>query len=116
MRLVYEKYKGCEDIITIDLHNGYSIIAIKSWDRDTSTYAVELRLKQNTIEKWDLIEKAESLEFNTTRQFINSAILKEVSTLLSDGFFDYYIKRNKYEIECYNKGFELLDNEGMGVA
>ena len=32
MRLKYEKYKGLDNIITIDLHNGFTVIAISSFN------------------------------------------------------------------------------------
>lgn len=41
-RLTYTEYKGCRDILTIDLHNGYTIIAIKSWTREYNNYYVEI--------------------------------------------------------------------------
>ena len=108
-KLVYESYKGCKDILSINLNNGYSVIAIKSWDTEKQCYFVELRLKENSIEKWDLIENAESIQFNEDYKTINREILKHVATLLSDGFFNHYINRNKYEIKCYNKGFKYYD-------
>ena len=37
-RLEYENYKGCKDVITIDLHNDYTVIAIKSWNPDEQKY------------------------------------------------------------------------------
>ena len=110
-RLTYENYRGCKDIITIDLHNGYTVIAIKSWNPDEHKYTVQLMLKENTVGKWDLIEKAESLEFNVDYRIINKAILKHVATLLSDGFFDYYINRYEYDIECQNRGNDLFEKE-----
>ena len=110
-RLTYENYRGCKDILTIDLHNGYTVIAIKSWNPDEHKYTVQLMLKENTVNKLDLIEKAESLEFNVDYKIINKAILKHVATLLSDGFFDYYIDRYEYELKCFNRGNELFENE-----
>ena len=113
-RLTYENYRGCKDIITIDLHNGYTVIAIKSWNPEEHKYTVELRLKENATEKWDLIEKAESLEFNIDYKIINKAILKQVATLLSEGFFDKYIKRYEFEMECFDTGYdELLGNKNV---
>ena len=56
-RLKYEKYRGMDNIITIDLHNGYITIAIIG-KNETGTYDVQLMLKENTVDKWDLIEKA----------------------------------------------------------
>lgn len=105
-RLKYDKYKGMDNIITIDLHNGYTTIAIISKD-ENGTYDVQLMLKENTVDKWDLIEKAEHLTFNSDDKRIYSAILKTVSTYLQEGFFNYYING------CYkrfgNKGNLLHD-------
>ena len=109
-RLKYEKFNNSNDIITIDLHNGYTIIAIKSWNPDEHKYIVQLMLKENTVDKWDLIEKAESLEFDVDYKIINKAILKHIATLLSDGFFDYYIGRYKYELKCFDIGNEIVEN------
>ena len=49
-RLTYENYRGCKDILTIDLHNGYTVIAIKSWNPDEHKYTVQLMLKENTVD------------------------------------------------------------------
>lgn len=115
-RLEYKNYRGCKDIITIDLHNNYTVIAIKSWNPDEHKYEVQLMLKENTVDKWDLIEKAESLEFNANYKIINKAILKHVATLLSDGFFDYYIDRYEYELNCFNIGNDLAESERLNAS
>lgn len=112
-RLTYKEYKGSKDILLIDLHNGYTIVAIKIWNSDKHKYIVELRIKENTIEKWDLIEKAESLEFEVDYKVINKVILKRVSELLSEGFFNYYIERYEYENKCIEKGNEIYENETL---
>ena len=112
-KLTYENYKGCKDIITIDLHNDYTVIAIKSWNTNEQKYYVQLMLKENTVDKWDLIEKAESLEFNVDYKIINKAILKHVATLLSDGFFDYYIDRYEYELKCFDRGNSIIEKERL---
>ena len=109
-RLEYRNYMGCKDILTIDLHNGYTVIAIKSWNPDEHKYYIQLMLKENTVDKWDLIEKAESLEFNVDYKIINKAILKHIATLLSDGFFDYYIQRYEYELKCFDISDNLREN------
>ena len=115
-RLEYKNYRGCKDIITIDLHNHYTVIAIKSWNSDEHKYTVQLMLKDNTVDKWDLIEKADEIEFHVGYKIINKAILKHVATLLSDGFFDYYIDRYEYELKCFNRGNELFENERLSGA
>ena len=114
-KLTYAEYRGCKDILTIDLHNDYTVIAIKSWNPDEHKYTVELRLKKNSVDKWDLIEKAESLEFNVDYKIINKAILKHVATLLSDSFFDYYIDRYEYELECFDRGNSIIEKERLAA-
>ena len=98
MKLKYEKYKGLDNIITIDLHNGFSVIAISSFNEENNEYVAELHLKDNQISDWKLIEETENnivLKVNDKR--INSAILKQVATFLNEGFFDKYIERYEYE-------------------
>lgn len=111
-KLVYEKIN--DNLITIDLHNGYTVIAILSWNHEDQNYSVQLRLKENTIEKWDLIEEAENIVFNTNYKFIYKAVLKQVSTYLENGFFDKYIDRFEYECRCFDKGNEFFEHERLG--
>ena len=112
-KLTYENYRGCKDILTIDLHNDYTVIAIKSWNSDKHKYTIQLMLKENTVDKWNLIEKAESLEFNVDYKIINKAILKHVATLLSEGFFDYYIERYEFELKCFDRGNSIIEKERL---
>ena len=102
-KLKYEKFRNTNNIITIDLHNGYTIIAIIG-KSEHGTYDVQLMLKENTIDKWDLIDKAEHLTFNATENTICSAILKQVAIFLEEGFFDYYVNRYEYELKCFDLG------------
>lgn len=111
MRLKYERYNDSDNVIIIDLHNGYSVIAVSGFNISKQNYTTTLFLKANTISDWKLIEKAEYLEFNATRNTINSAILKQVSIYLEEGFFDYYIDRYKYEMKCFDIGNELCEKE-----
>ena len=108
-RLTYEKINNSNDAIKIDLHNGYSIIAISGWNQKKKCYTTTLSLKDNTIDVTELIEKAELLEFYTDHKTINSAILKQVSIYLDDGFFDYYINRYRYRMDCLDMIDDLLD-------
>ena len=111
-RLKYEKYKGMYNIITIDLHNKYTILAIISRG-ETSSYNVQLMLKHNTVDTWVLIENAENLTFNASENTIYSAILKTISTYLHEGFFNYYINRYEYELECFEIGNELMEEKEL---
>ena len=111
-RLKYEKYRNSNEIITIDLHNGYTVIAIST--RENGSYITTLFLKENTIDTWKLIEKAENLEFHANQNTIDSAILKKVSSFLEEGLFDYYIERYEYEMKCFDIGDEIKQKERLG--
>ena len=109
-RLTYENYNGCKDILTIDLHNDYTVIAIKSYNSDDHTYTIEFHLKENTTNMWELIDDA-TITFNTDHKTINSAILKHVATLLSNGFYDYFVERYDYELKCFDIGNNTLSED-----
>lgn len=115
-KLTYEKINNSNDVIKIDLHNGYSVIAMSGWNPVKKCYTTTLSLKNNTIDTATLIEKAESLEFYASAKTINSAILKQVSMYLNEGFFDYYVERYKYEMHCFDLGNEIIERERMYYA
>ena len=113
-RLKYEKFNNSNEVITINLHNGYSVIAITGFNTENRVYTTTLFLKENTIDTWKLIENAENLEFHANHNTINSAILKQVSTFLQEGFFNYYIQRYEYEMKCFDKGNSIYEKERLG--
>ena len=113
-RLKYEKFNNSNDVIMIDLHNGYTVIAVTGFDIENRVYTTTLYLKENTVDTWKLIENAENLEFHVNHNTINSAILKQVSTFLEEGFFAYYIQRYEYELKCFDIGNEIAEKERLG--
>ena len=109
-KLKYENYNGCKDIITIDLHNDYTVIAIKSWSKENNNYTVEFHLKEKHTDMWELIHDATTV-FDVDHKTINSAILKHVATLLSDGFYDHFIKRYEYQLRCFDVGNNVISED-----
>lgn len=112
-KLTYQKYKGLENIITIDLQNDYTVIAIISKDEETNKHNITLFLKENTVDDWKLIQNAENIELDGNVRNINAAILKHVATLLHDGFFDYYIDRYDYELKCFDIGNTIIEERDI---
>ena len=115
-RLKYEKFNNSNEVIMIDLHNGYTVIAVTGFDVENRVYTTTLFLKENTIDTWKLVENAENLEFHANQNTINSAILKQVSEFLKEGFFDYYIDRYKYESKCFDVGNDLAESERLNAS
>ena len=112
-KLTWKKINNSNDVISIDLHNGYEVIAV-SGRTGKDTYTTTLFIKEHTVSKWDLIEKAQNIELHT--RSINSTILKLVANYLKDGFFDYYINRLEYEMKCFDKGNDFYEHEGNGES
>lgn len=110
-RLKYEKYNNSNDVITIDLHNEYTVIAIIGLT--DNVYTTTLFLKDNVLDNWMLCEKAERITFKCKPQSIYAAILKRVSELNDDNFFDYYIKRCEYESKAFEIGDKYLKGQGI---
>lgn len=110
------KYKNIATIVTsIDLHNNYSIIAFGNWNKENNCYTVTFYIKRNDIDLLELIEKQENVLFNNSdMKSIRTDIANYVTTLLSDGFFNYYINRYEYEQKCFDKGNELFEVERLG--
>ena len=113
-RLKYEKFNNSNDVSIIDLHNGYTVIAITGFNAENRVYTTTLFLKENTIDRWELIEMADKIEFRANQNTINSAVLKQVSTFLQEGFFNYYIQRYEDEMKCFDKGNSIYEKERLG--
>ena len=110
-RLRYEKINNSNDVISIDLDNGYSVIAMSGFNSELNTYATSLYIKENTIDTWRLIGAADKLIFNATEKTINSAILKTVSEFLENGFLQYYIDQYEFEEKLIDDGISRLEGE-----
>lgn len=108
-KLEYKKIN--DNLITIDLHNGYTVIAILSWKHEEQYYDVTLMLKENTIDKWDLMEDAEHLTLQADSKSVYRKALKMIADLNEDRFFDKYVDRYKFEEKCFEIGLELYDKE-----
>ena len=113
-KLTYVKVN--DNVITIDLHNGYTIMAISKWEPKTKGYITTLYLKDNTIDTLQLILGSENLEFHANYKTINSAILKYIGTRLEEGFFDNYIETYAFEQKCINSGYDLVEKERLSHA
>ena len=108
-KLKYEKFNNADNVIAINLNNGYTVIAITGL-MNKNTYTTTLFLKENTIDNWALIDNVNVLEFDANLiTDINATLVNKISTLFSENFFDYYINRYEYELKCCEKGSETIE-------
>lgn len=113
-RLKYERFNNSNDVITIDLHNGYVVIAISGYNKDEKYYTTTLFISEKSTDEWHLINNPEKITFEVDYKTINAVVLKYVSDCLEKGFFDYYIDRYDYELKCFDRGNELFEIERLG--
>lgn len=106
-RLTY--VKAGDVALDIDLHNNYIVRAIGKYNKDTKEYDIEYYIKEKTIEKYYLIETLNNISFNATYKTIYSAILKHVSTLLAEDYFNDVINNYEYEDKCFELGNEVFE-------
>lgn len=112
-RLKYEKVNNNPNVISIDLLNGYSVIAISGEDKEQECYISTLYLKENNIETLRLIGCADKLIFPKSElpHGINFAILKAVSDFLDCNTLQYYIDQYEFEEELLTEGISRMERE-----
>lgn len=111
MKLRYEKMN--DNVVTIDLQNEYTVIAIIGRHTENSSFFT-LFLKDNQIDDWKLIEDV-VVDIPHKSKNVYTYLLKWVDIKLEEGFFDFYIDRCKYEMACFERGNELFESERHNV-
>lgn len=99
--------------LEIDLENGYWVRADAKYNHSSDRYEITFQIKENSIDRYVSIETLnnEHITFPGDRRTIKTEILRYVSSLLSQNYFDECIKSYEYEIECFDKGNELFEEE-----
>lgn len=105
------KYEIIGDIsIIIDLHNGYSILAMSRWNKEERLYNTTLYIKKNDIDRFDLIDSALSVETDNKKE-----LCMKVLKYVENTDFTYYVNRTKYELDCFERGNALYEKEKLNV-
>ena len=107
--LKYKKLNNANNVLLIDLNNGYSIIAIHGFSQELNTFSVTLYLKDNQFTTLRMIGFDEKLIFKDTYKTINNSISKAVGEMFEAGMFDEYIKQYEFEECLVNRKIEDLE-------
>ena len=109
--------KNSNNTIKIDLLNGFSVIVFENYIAYTNKFKISLYLQKDGIHILDLIEEQDGIEIDANKKTINIKLLKYISSLLSNGFFNYYIERYNYMLRCFDTGNELIEkNRKLGAC
>ena len=105
------RYKIIADTsIIVDLHNGYSILAMSRWDKEERLYNATLFIKKNEIDRYDLIDLTLRVETDNKK-----SLCMEILKCIEDTDFTYYVNRTKYELDCFERGNALYEKEKLNV-
>ena len=110
-KLTYKKIVN--SAIEIDLHNGYSAIAvILQKDNEKDKHLVSYYLKWHKTNVVIPIDDLEEITFGIEFSRLYPEILKYTATLLRDGNFGRYIdKYNQSVIEYFHEFHKTLDSK-----
>lgn len=110
-KLVYKKVGDV--VIDVDLYNNYIVRAIANYNRESKKYDVSFYLREYTIEKFILIDALfnEHITFPGDYKSIKLNILKYVSKLYENNYFDLPIQNYEFECKCFDLGCNELENK-----
>ena len=98
--------------ITVDMNNGYSILAMSRWNKEKSLYDTTLFIKNNSVDGFNLIDEPCVIEFNVPDKKV---LCMEVTRYIENTDFTYYVNRTKYELDCFERGNALYEKEKLNV-
>lgn len=99
-------------VIGINLHNGYRLKVIATWDRETQKYKVDTYIKHDEVDMLDLIE--EGILFDSDAKVIKTDIAKYVTARNDNGVYQYNIDRYDYILKCFDAGSSLFEKNNGG--
>lgn len=109
--LRYENF--CNNGVSVDLKNGYSVLAVMLWNNESKNYTVSFYLKGDTYDTLELIESKENFVIESTVKTVKYDVTKIINDLLFSGFFKEYTDRYEYMMKCFDMGNELYESERM---
>lgn len=105
------RYKNIGTVaISIDLKNGFEVVAIANYNKDSKNYQVSLYLKDNQIDTLDLMEKFENIHFKSDKNHIKINLASYILDLFQNNEFTYYIERYEYQQRCFEYGNDYYND------
>ena len=114
------KYKG--HVLEIDLskfgHKEYFVECCYYFDKHEEKYALSLYLNRNDLDdRMKISSKGIDTQYiSGTRETIVENICRVVHQMYLGGHFDYYVERYEHELNCFDRGNELLEQERLNQS
>lgn len=105
------KYTKHGETISVNIGNGYSVFCMAYWNTDERHYDLTLYLQDDSIEFLKLLQDCINIPLQAKKNTLYSEIIKYIEYLVEDRFFVKHIKAYEFEMECFDKGIELINDE-----
>ena len=105
-------YKNWANInISVDLKNGYSIVAMGDYKKNRHGYDIKFWIKDNDVDRLDCAEELSLFIKSDVQEYkmVKKKILDNIIKLHKNSDFEEYIKRTEYEFNCLYLGIECLN-------
>lgn len=98
------------EVIKVDLHNDFQVVAMARWNKENSSYSVDLYMQRNDLDTLRLIETSNTIVLIADRKTIKLEMLKEIEKLYNEKFFEVYQEKIDFEDRCFNIGLDTLES------
>ena len=102
------RYKNLGVAISVDLQNGFEVIAMASWNKIKQLYEMKMYIDCPEIQSPD--EAGGIVELLVDQKYVKSEMARHITNKLTEGYFKYYIDRYEEQLEALDRGFSLLEN------
>lgn len=103
------RYKNLGVAISVDLQNGFEVIAMASWNKHKQLYEMKMYIDCPEIQSPD--EAGGIVELQADQKYIKSVMARHITNKLAEGYFKYYIDRYEEQLEALDRGFSLLESD-----
>lgn len=94
-------------------YKGFSASCQYRYDKEANKYILRMWLVHNTIDGMFKLdhEGIDTQYISGSRDTIRENICRIVEQMMTNKLFDEYIDRYEYDMKCWDKGIEVMDNE-----
>ena len=100
-------YKTLGISISVRINEKFEAIMISNYIREQDIYKARLYISKDEIEMLDIID--DSIEFKANPKKVKDTMYFYIKDKNKSNFFNKYIERYDYQIDCMEKGIELSE-------
>lgn len=119
-KLMKPRYKGQTIEINVSKwgYENYIVECAYHFDKHEGKYSLSMWLNRNDMEDRMRLssKKVDTQYLSGTKETIIENICRVVHQACISGYFDYFIERYEYELNCFERGNELFEIERLNIS